>query len=500
MRRAILFVAAGLIAGPAAAQSFQTTLKPARDAAGEVAAIEVRSEIGGMPAAAGPLVLQAPVVYAALRGVADRVKDLEVRDAQGVVPLSAVDDPPAPGGFPYYRHWKAGRAVSYPVTVTYSSLVQPAGSPPGPPFGIRPSGGGVSGAGAGFLVVPENIRGGTTTVRWDLSGFAPGAVGITSLGEGEVTVKGGPEKLTQSWIMAGPLHRYPAKGGEVNGFSAAWLGSAPFDAEREMAWSARMYAYLGKAFGYLDPPPRYRVFMRFLDTPPVGGGTALPASFMLSRGAAPFDPKAEGPRGTLIHEMTHQWTGGIEAPQGISSWFSEGLTVFYTALNPLRGGQRSLADYGREVDAMARGYWGSVAHDWSAEKIAHAGFGDESIRHVPYNRSALYFADLDARIRAASSGRRKLDDMLRPMFVSRAKGVRFDQAAWKVMVTKELGASAADEFEARILRGEPFVPDANAFGPCFKRQPKTYTVEGKAVEGYEWVRAPGVSDATCRKW
>lgn len=498
--RQLAFAAAALLAtaGPAAAQTFDATLKPVRDAAGEVTAIEVRSTLDGMPAEAGPFSLAAPVVYAALRGVADRVTDLEVRDAQGVVPLTASDDPPAPGGFPYFRHWKAERPVSYPVTISYASKVQPAGSPNGPPFGIRPAAGGVSGAGSGFLVIPEHVKAGTSTVRWDLSGFAPGAAGITSFGEGQFTVQGPPSRLMQGWYMAGPLNRHPASG-DADGYSGAWLGKAPFDVAREMAWAADVYAYLDRSFGYL-PAPRYRVFMRFLDTPPFGGATALTQSFMLSRSSGPLDPKAEGPRRTLVHEMTHQWTGGIEAPQGVSSWFSEGLTTFYTALLPMRGGFTSIEEYGAEIDEMARGYWGSPARDWSADRIAHAGFGDESIRHVPYNRSSLYFASLDARIRAKSDGRRKLDDMLKPMFVSRKQGVRFDHESWKAMLGRELGPAAVAEWERVILGGEMFTPESNAFGPCFRRTPKTYTVENKPVEGYAWVRVPSVPDATCRTW
>jgi len=498
MRVAALVAAVLALAGPVAAQTFDATLKPVRDAAGEVTAIEVRSTISDMPADAQPLSLVAPVVYAALRGVADRVTKLEVRDAQGVVPLTASDDAPAPGGFPYFRHWKAGRAVTYPVTVSYSSLVQPVGSPNGPPFGIRPSGGGVSGAGSGFLVTPENVRGGTSTVRWDLSGFAPGASGITSFGEGEFTLTGPPARLMQGWYMAGPLNRYPLTG-DADGYSGAWLGKAPFDVQREMVWAARVYEHLDKSFGYLKAP-RYRVFMRFLDTPPFGGATALTQSFMLSRSSGKLDPVVQGPRVTLVHEMTHQWVGGIEAPQGVSSWFSEGLTTFYTALLPMRGGFTSVDDYGREIDAMARGYWGSPARDWSADKIAHAGFGDESIRHVPYNRSSLYFASLDARIRAKSGGRRKLDDMLKLMFASRQQGVRFDHAAWTAMLTQELGPETAVEWEKVILDGEMFTPDSNAFGPCFRREAKSYIVDGKAVDGYAWVRVAGVPDATCRKW
>lgn len=498
-RLASLAFALVVAAGPATAETFDVTLKPVRGADGEVAAIEVRSVLAKGPGGGAELSLSAPVVYAGLRGVADRVGDLTVTDAQGVVPLVASDDPAAPGGFPYFRHWKPTRAVSYPLTIAYSSRVQPAGSPQGPPFGIRASAGGVSGGGMGFLVVPENAPAEGSRLRWDLSGFGSGASGISSFGEGEQVVAGAPARLMQAWYMAGPARRFPAKGAR-EGYSAAWLGSSVFDVEREMKWAAKVHGYLGRTYGYLKPSPRYRVFLRFLETPPFGGATALPASFMFSQAAAPLDPKAAGPRGTLVHEMVHQWTGGIEAPQGVSSWFSEGLTTFHTALLPMRGGYTTVADYGEAIDAMTRGYWGSVARDWSADRIAHAGFGDESIRHVPYNRSALYFADLDARIREKSAGRRRLDDVLWPLFREREAGMRFDHDAWRAIVTRELGPDAAQEFDDRILAGKMFAPHPNAFGPCFERVARPYRVGEIEVAGYAYVRRPGVPDAKCRKW
>ena len=480
---------------PSVEPSFDVLLKPRRDGGQEVTAIEVWSELHAAPGT--PLSLTAPVVYAALQGVADRVENLRVYDAAGAVPLAVSEDPPIPGGFPYYRHWKAKRPVSYPVTVSYRSLVQPPGSPNGPPFGIRPSGGGVSGAGSGFLVLPEGIGEAILRVKWDLSDLPPGSIGVTSFGEGSFELRAPPSQLTQGWYMAGPVERFPAEG-DLGGFSATWLGSPPFDAHAEMEWSAKLYGYLGKAFGYLDPPPRYRVFMRVLDTPPFGGGTALTRSFMLSRG--PGEPQAQGPRRTFAHEMIHQWVGGIDAPHGVSSWFSEGLTTYYTAVLPMRGGFISIDEYGRSIEAIANGYWGSPGRDWPATKIAEVGFGDERIRHVPYNRGALYFADLDARIRAKSNGARRLDDMLRPMFRSREAGVRFDHAAWKELVTEELGPSAADEFERVILGGEMLTPAPEAFGPCFERKPKIYDVDGEKVEGFTWTRVQGITDEVCRQW
>ena len=481
----------------AAASRFDTVLKPVREGQPEVTAIEVRSTLDAE--AGRPLAITAPIIYPGAWKVAERIKDLKVTDADGEVPLAATDDPAQPGGFPYYRHWKAQRAVKYPVTIAYRALVQPVGDRNGPPFGMRAVAGGVSGSLAGFMATPEELNAADLRLKWDVSDLAAGSTGETAFGEGDVSMKGGSEKLIQAWYMAGPVGRYPASG-VGHGFSGVWLGAGPFDPAKEMAWSANLYGYLAKSFKYLEPAPDYRIFMRFLDTAPVGGATALPGAFMLSRAAAPFDPKAEGPRETFAHEMIHQWTGGIEAPQGVSSWFSEGLTTYYTSLLPLRGGFTTVDEFTQEINDTAKGYYGSPARDWTAAKIAESGFSTETIRHVPYMRTATYLADLDARIRARSKGKRKLDDMLAPMFVSREKGVRFDHASWKAMVVKELGPLAAVEFEDRILEGKPWTPVANAYGPCFIRVARTYEVDGKPVEGFGWDRVKGVPDATCKRW
>ena len=122
---------------------FEMVLRPVTNGQREVKGIVVHQEIHGTPAADGtPFTLIAPVTYAGVTHVADRIQSLDVHDAKGQISFKIEDDKPAQGGFPYYRHWRAERAVQFPVTVDYEALVQPAGSPNGPPFGIRPSGGG----------------------------------------------------------------------------------------------------------------------------------------------------------------------------------------------------------------------------------------------------------------------------------------------------------------------------------------------------------------------
>jgi len=481
--------------------SFNMTLRPVRDSAGEVTAIEVSQQLSDSSvAASATFSLAAPVTYAAVTGVADRIKSLDVRDAAGPIALRVEEDKPAAGGFPYYRHWRATRAVTSPITIKYTALVQPPGSPNGPAFGIRPAAGGVSGSGGGFLLLPENVHTTVSHVRWDLSGLAPGSIGVTTFGEGAFDLPGDPSELAQGWMMAGPLQHYSAPNTKSR-FGAFWLGDPPFDAPHEMGWVAEAYAYLGKSFRYLDPVPDYRVFMRALDTPPFGGGTALGNSFMLSMGEGNLKGSIEDTRETFFHEMSHQWVGQIEGSPGEIAWFVEGLNVYYTLLLPLRGGLVPVDEYALRLNKEARNYYESPARNWSAAKIAAVGFGNEQIRHTPYVRGALYFSNLDWQIRRKSHGKRNLDAFLYPMFVARQKGARFDQAVWESMLTRELGPEAVKEFRAALIEGTRTLEvAAPAFGPCFKREAVSMKSGTESTQGYHWTRVRSVPDARCRNW
>jgi hypothetical protein len=468
------------------------TLRPvSKD--GAVVAIDVTMKLS----VSGELRLDAPVVYPGAPGTADRMQGITVTDRAGKVPLTVSEDPPVSGGFPYLRHWQAGRAVSGPVRVSYRALVMAPGGPGGPAFGIRAVDRGVVGAGSTLLLFPVRPSIATTRVHWDLSRLPPGSIAAMSHGDGDLVLDGPPSQLAQSWFMAGPLGRFPAKG-QSDGFSAYWLGTPTFDAPAEMAWTARAHHYLARHFPHLRPTQPYRVFLQFRDRPPFGGATALHQSFMLSRGPLREGEAPAAPRLTLFHEMIHMWVGGIEAPVGVSSWFSEGLTTYYEYLLPMRGGFITLDDYGREINRLAESYYTNKARNWSAEAITKVGFTDEEIRHLPYRRSALYFADLDARIRAASGSKRNLESLLFPMFLAREAGETFDQARWIAMVTDELGPQEKTRFERLILEGADTIePDSNAFGPCFRREAARFTRDGQDIAGFRWVRVADVAEASC---
>ena len=484
--------------GPPAA-SYEITLRPELDANGVVEAIAVTSRLhGSLKDGETRLKLSAPVVYVNVMGIADRIQDLRVTDGAGPVEFTLEQDDPVPGGFPYFRHWTATRDVDLPLDISYRALVQPEGGPPGPAFGIRPSKGGVSGSGAGYMIVPVNAASEVSVLEWDLSEFGPGAVGVTTFGEGQVSVPGPPAALMQGWLIAGHADQYPPAE-EDSHFRAYWLGDFPFDVAVEMAYAKDLYDFFGEFFAYLDPVPDYRVFLRQLDTEPYGGATALANSFMLSRGPArPEEIGGQSPRSTLAHEMIHIWIGGLSGEHVLTNWFSEGLTTYYEHTAPFRAGRVPVEEYIEELNALSARYYSNPAREMSAIEIGQVGFNDGRVRHAPYERGALYFADLDSRIRAASGGARTLDMLVRDVFALRESGeVELTIEAWSDFVTEELGAEEEARVRALHIEGGLIFPASDAFGACVRGVPEALTVDGEAFQGVRWERVEGVAPENC---
>ena len=157
---------------------------------------------------------------------------------------------------------------------------------------------------------------------------------------------------------------------------------------------------------------------------------------------------------------------------------------------------------------------------------------DGMAQNVLYERGILFWADVDAAIRAASNGKRNLDSVMIPLVVrARTLGGEGDignqakpggQPGWFTpdelvdSLAKVGGPGVRAEFDSVIVQGKRIVPRATAFGPCFElratRLPDRYlgsaaaradTVRGAGVpltDAFLWYRAPAVPDDACRHW
>jgi hypothetical protein len=468
--------------------SIEITLQPTRNSTGNVDAVNVTMLLTDTARTASPLSLRAPIVLNNIPGIADRMERFVVDDRNGSVALTTADDPVDVSARGQYRHWRASRPVVSPVTIRYRAIVPPGRIRPGPPYDLRTWAGGVSGGGSGVLALPEDTRRFNIRFTWDVAQLAPGSIGVSSLGEGEAQAVGPLNMLTSSWIMAGPVGRFPER--PSPGFNAYWLGrSSSLNPEEDMRWAASTYGSLGRFFGDTVVRP-YRFFLRVLPESTTSGGTAGNRSFMLQLPVSPArsatNASAFGVRNTIAHEMIHGWAGGFA---GAGQWASEGLTTYLTARTLLRLGLQPVEAFVNEVNRLARQYYANPYRNATTEVAAAAFWADRNGEVLPYVRGALYFFDVNAKIRAASRGTRSVDDVLLELFARRSRGETISVDTWKAALAKEIGPSAAGDVDAIVVRGVKTLTLApDAFGSCFERKTVNTVLPDFAFDR----RTPGV--------
>lgn len=452
---------------PATSQ-LDVTLRPTLGSDGKVAAMDVALDLRGIRLEPGQsFSLRIPVEFAGVKHVADRIENLEVRSHGALINLSQVDEPPDAGGSLFWRRWKIAQPPAA-LTVHYHARLDPPHPWPGPPFDLRSNGGGVSGAGFGFLVLPDSKDKFAITLKWDLRDMPAGARAVSSVGDGDVHFEGTVDRLQECFYIAGRLGTYPPDFSASN-FRSAWLGTPPFDPKTEMEWSEKAYSALRKTFADTSTTPFY-FFMRAGKDNESYGGAALANSFLLF---APETATAtdDSPRLIIAHEITHHFAGGLSSPEGIEgSWFSEGLAEYYSRLVTFRAGLIPPSTFIKAVNKAAQAYYTNPLRNLPNEKIAADFWRDKNVQGLPYQRGYFYFVDTNQKLLAASKGKVSLDTLILRLQTQKRSGKDLTPQTWKQAIEKELGMAGGQEFESVILQGELVVPASDAFGPCFERQ------------------------------
>lgn len=429
--------------------------------------LDVATTISGLRVAAAAPFLKTPVKFAGVKAVDYDTDDIAITDDAGAIPLEGTMDDPDTGGFLYWERWSPTRTTQGDISISYRApieLVVPRlGS--GPPFDLRAQGGGLSGAANTFMLMPDTARPFTIRIRWNLDALEPGSIAVSSFGEGDTEAVGPADRLIATFVMAGPLGRYPADAANAR-FSAYWIGNPLFDAGKLARWSETAYGAIAGFFGDRNPPP-FRVMMRS-NPYQGGGGSALMNSYMLSFPETQTDAGAL--RETIAHETLHNWIGTIPGPPGSTSWFSEGMTVHYTRLLLLRSGLFSAEEFLDSVNGTASSYYTNSLNDLPNDLIAERFWEDTRVRTLPYTRGSMYFADVGAKIRRKSGGKRSLDDVLREFTAIRQAGKPVSTQTWLDLIVAELGPEGKADLDA-MLAGQLIVPPDDAFGPCFEREP-----------------------------
>ncbi|WP_374598054.1 peptidase M61 [Sphingosinicella sp.] len=464
-----LFLLLG-ISGPApsSAGELSVALQPQVEADGDIAEIGIEERFRPDKIVPGEPLLELRHVYSNVPTVARQI-EVQAWDDLGLLPLVARDSGEGTSG---KREWFPLREGSGAVRVRYSAPVTAENAPMGaaPPIELRSEAGTVSGSGSTFLVRPAS---GDFKVRiaWDLAHMGS-ASGLTTISD-QIPVRSPGVTFDTSYFMAGQFHRHPL-GQSTNGFSAAVQGKPPFEAQPVLAWMDGLYDRYLELFGKASAP--YAVFMRRNVVNP-GGGMGYDGGFVVTYGNTMDTADIEDLKSTITHEMFHTFqpmmiSGDSPGESLASSWFNEGLAVFYQVVLPRRFGLDDADAFLRQLNFAAGRYYTNVMANLPESEVPAGFWADTRIRTLPYDRGFLFFAAIDARIREVSGGKRSLDDLMLEWRRRQDAGQPVTKALVEELLARELGPDGPRELQ-RVLAGGSPLPPSNAFGPCFRRVQKS---------------------------
>lgn len=466
MRPATVLIAPFLFVGTilctesaaAAPHRIDATLTPHIAASGKADGIAVRYVAQG--AAAGkPIDLQWDLLAPTPGRSSDEPQALLVRDRRGVLAMHDVTDPGAG-----MRHYVSDRAPVGAVTVQYRV---PVAAPiplhgRGPHREMQAAGNGITSSGDGFLLLPAWQ--GTITLRahWILP---KGFEASSSFGDGDFTATRDIADILDAFYVAGTLRRFPGPDG-ARGFNAAGLGQTDIDLPALFAWSAQVYDVMRTAFGAAKGHS-FRAFYRSYaggrpDSGRANGDGILLYLMPTHKDADPLFDK----QSLMAHEIVHVWQPSMAEEDGADTlWFTEGSANYYAAVLPFEHGLLTSAQYVALINEYAMEYYGNALRNIPNADIPGRMWSAPDAWTIPYDRGALYFADLDARVRRRTAGKTTLLDLLRAFAELRKAGKPHGPKAWRALVEAEAGPEAAAAFDAMLAGGTIF-PAPDAFGPC----------------------------------
>lgn len=471
LRTATVCFTASLLVGTAlpvraaapASPRIDATFTPHVGASGKADGVEVRYVAQGWTPGK-PLDLQWDLLAPSPGRSTDDVRALVVRDRRGVLALHSTTD--AAAGV---RHYVSNRAPVGAVTVQYRVPVAMAIPPKGrgPHREMQAAGNGITTSGDGFLLLPAWKGTITLQAHWNLPKTFSAS---SSFGDGDFTATRDIADILDAFYVAGTLRRFPGPDG-AQGFNAAGLGQTDIDLQALFRWSAQEYDIVRQAFGGAKGHS-FRAFYRSYDGGRPDSGRANGDGILLylmprhTEADAMFDKKA-----LMAHEIVHVWQPRMAEEDGEDTlWFTEGSANYYAATLPFEHGLMTAAEYATLINQYGMEYYGNALRNIRNADIPNKMWSAPDAWTIPYDRGALYFADLDARVRSHSGGKTTLLDLFKAFAALRKASKPYGPKAWRALVEAEAGPEAAAAFDA-MLAGETILPAPGAFGPCVQGRP-----------------------------
>jgi len=449
---------------PARATSLALELTPTMDVHGKTNGIDViyaldepRAVASTAPADKTPLILRWDTLAPTPGRSTDVVRDLAVRDGHGPLIMSKSSSPV--DGYDLYT---SDRAPVGSVAVRYHLPVADPSAPNGrgPHREMVSAGNGIATSGDGALLLPEFTSRIDFRLHWHLPA---GFTGVSSFGSGDVKTVRSPDEIQDGFYLAGPLRQFP-KTPSKHGFSAYGLGENDMDMSALFDWSAKEFEATRVVFAGARNAT-FRAFFRSYDGGPLDSGRANPSGILLY--IAPVHAEkdvAVKTRSLMAHEIIHVFQPHLSDDED-NLWFGEGSADYLAERIAFDAGLITTTDYVKNVDKLATAYYGNVRRNIPNTQIAEDMWKSGDSWMVPYVRGALYFADLDARVRTRSDGKVTVVTILRELRERERSGEAHGSRQWRELVARHAGPEGGRAYDA-MLQGQTIYPVAGAFGPC----------------------------------
>lgn len=405
----------------------------------------------------------------------DQVTKLEVADAVGALVLSAPKRRVI--GDRTWQVWEPLRPINGGLHVSYLVPVAlPLPLKRGPHHDLQAAGGGVSGAFVSFLLLPEVQGPIELKLRWHLP---RGQQAVSTLSVGDAQLSTDMDHLEQASFLAGPLETYPTPA-RAEGFSMFALGESRDALLKAAIWSEKAYEAERQAFLAPSKAP-FRFMIRSYDGGPIASGSASVGSFLLYLPPS-IPPDSQQIRHLIAHEMVHAFAGGlINTSDSQGDWYTEGLADYMSTVLPFHAHLYSLRQYQDEVDARAAQYYTNAHRAVSLKNAAAIKWTGNGAWMLPYARGALYFANLDAKLKASGSQVDVLH-LVNAMSARMEKGAPATDETWLALLNDEVGTWAVEDWTA-MRDGNLLHPVPGSFGECLQPEP---ILTGIYDLGFSW--------------
>ena len=379
------------------------------------------------------------------------------------------------------KSWTIDRPTHGEIIISYTVMPRkvPAGYRSSPYFDFRSEPGGANGAGITFLAEITGLDHCCMHFEWDLSHMPADSRGVSSLGEGSFSATGKPDLVVDAFYAVGQL-----KSITDGDFGFFWFSEPGFDIAEMAGWTRELFRRMSAFFD--DQNGNYRIFMRKDPFEISGGGTALPRSYLFGYSEA-MTPTLDSLKNVLAHEMAHNYVHLQDEPYGIGTWFTEGMTEYYSVMLPLLFGMASPEETLQQIQERTDRYYTSPVRHLTNMEAAAQSWTDRRTQKIPYGRGFFYLAGLDARIRQVTDGRQSIDVVafeLNKLWLSGQAGTNEDF----LRIAGDLaGCDLADGFRS-MSAGEAFAPDPDSFGGYFecREVPAVEVDTNMEISSWQW--------------